>query len=262
MRRDEFETLAEQYDSMMSHVNYERWVAVCGMIAELCPRGDFEQRDVGCGRSALVKSLRNCGWRSYGVDLSYAMASASRKDEAKIPVVQGDMRRLPFEKSFHFLTCVFDSLNFLLELEDFESAFTSMRESMTDDGVLYFDVITERMVLEHYAGRDWVDRDGKSKMQWHGEYDVERRIVENTIRVDGGKPSVIRERVYDVEEIRAAAEKAGLRILGIVDTETWCAPTEETLRLDVVASVRNDAEIEGRFLGMREEVQVFLGEMV
>ena len=260
MPTDAFQTLANHYDQMMSHVDYERWLVVSTMIAELCPDEDFEHLDVGCGTGSLVKLLREHGWRSYGVDLSYSMVAAARKGVPRVPIFQADMTRLPFGNSFHFVTSVFDSLNFLLELREFEQAFQSIRGCMTDDGVVYFDVITEQMVLEHYADREWVDRNGSSKMRWHGEYDVDRRVIENTIWVDGGEPTVVRERVYTIDEIEGAVEKAGLTILGTVDTETWCAPTDDTLRLDIVASVRDDEEIEEKYWDVQQDIQKLLDE--
>jgi SAM-dependent methyltransferase len=259
MGSDTFETLARHYDSMMSHIEYERWVAVSTMIAELCPDEDFEHLDVGCGTGALVRLLREYGWRSYGADLSKAMlATHGTSDDA--PLLRADMRNLPFKNRFHFVTCVFDSLNFLLDPKDFKQALQSMRQSMTDDGIVYFDVITETMVLEHYADRDWVDRNGKSKMRWHGEYDIDKRIISNTIWVDKGEPTVVRERVYTIDEIREAAEEAGLNILGIVDTETWCAPTDATLRLDIVASVRDAEALDQSFQHIQQDIQILLDD--
>jgi SAM-dependent methyltransferase len=260
MSKDTFKYIAGYYDSMMSHIDYERWLIVATMIAELCPDENFEHLDVGSGTGELVKRLREYGWRSYGIDLSHAMLSTSRKSGEKIPVAQANMTNLPFNDSFHFLTCVFDSLNFLLDPSDFVGAFQSMRASMTDDGIVYFDVITERMVLDHYADREWVDTNGKSEMRWSGVYDGNSRIIENTIRVDGGAKSVVRERVYTIAEIHEALENAGLTILGIVDTETWCAPTDETLRLDIVASVRDSKEMERSYRYIQQDIQILLAE--
>lgn len=260
MRADIFDTLAKHYDSMMSHIDYERWLVVSTMIAELCPNEDFEHLDAGCGTGALVQKLREHRWRSYGGDLSNAMVATGRKRDGELPLFQCDITSLPFGRRFHFLTCVFDTLNFLVDEKKFEKAFHSMREVMTDDGVVYFDVITEQMVMEHYADRDWVDTLGRSKARWHGVYNAKKRVIENTIWIDGGAPSVVRERVYDVDEIRSAAEAAGLTVLGVLDTETWCEPTEETLRLDIVASVRDDESIQARFREIRDDIQGLLEE--
>lgn len=260
MSKDTFKYLAGYYDSMMSHIDYERWLIVSTMIAELCPDENFEHLDIGSGTGELVKLLREYGWRSYGIDLSHAMLSTSRASSEDLPVAQANMTALPFGESFHYLTCIFDSLNFLLESTDFERAFRSMRDSMTDDGVIYFDVITERMVLEHYADRDWVDTNGKSEMSWSGVYDVNSRIIKNSIRIDGGDESIVCERVYTESDIRSALEKVGLTVLGIVDTETWCASTDETLRLDIVASVRGGKEIDRSYRHIQQDIQILLAE--
>ena len=260
MQPDNFEHLAKHYDSMMNHVDYERWVVVSTMIAELCPNEDFQHLDVGCGTGALVKLLRDHGWRSYGADLSPAMLAQARQDSVQQPLIRADMTNLPFNNSFHFMTCVFDSFNFLLDERDLQQSFLSIRDAMTPQGVLYFDVITEHMVTEHYADKSWVDRNGRSKMRWKGSYNQESRIVENTIIIDNANPTIVRERMYSIDEIQTAAQNAGLTILGILDTENWHDPKQETLRLDIVASVRDDAEIHNQFSRIREEIESILSD--
>lgn len=257
---DTFHKLARHYDGMMSHVDYERWIAVSTLIADLCPDEDFYHLDIACGTGSLLAGLRDYGWRSVGIDLSPAMLEKAGDNFPELPLAQADMTALPFNHSFHFATCVFDSINFLLTKDALASAFRSIRGALTDSGVLYFDVISEAMVLEHFAEKDWIDRIDRTDIRWSGRYDAESRIIENSIWSDRKEPSIVRERVHTEEEIREAARAAGMHVIGVFDTETWDAPTAETLRYDVVASVRPESEHGEELARIQEDVQHLLAD--
>lgn len=257
---DTFHKLAKHYDGMMSHVDYERWIAVSTLIADMCPDEDFYHLDIGCGTGNILEGLRDYGWRSVGIDLSYAMIETGRDRHPELPIAQADMTQLPFKNSVRFSTCLFDSVNFLLSLEALAQACTSIRGALTDSGVLYFDFISETMVLEHFADRDWVDRVDGIDIRWRGVYDRDARVIENTIWSGKGGPSVVRERVHTQEEIRAALEAVGMRVLGVLDTETWAEPDANTLRYDVVACVGDGQAMEEDFRRIQEDVQLLLSE--
>ncbi|MFP6581396.1 MAG: class I SAM-dependent methyltransferase [Candidatus Hydrogenedentota bacterium] len=257
---DTFHKLAKHYDGMMSHVDYERWIAVSTLIADLCPDDDFYHLDIGCGTGNLLEGLRDYGWRSVGIDLSHAMIETARDHHPELPVAQADMTQLPFHNVFHFATSVFDSVNFLLSHEALVQACKSIRGALTDSGVLYFDFISEAMVLEHFADKDWVDRIDGIDIRWRGVYDSEARIIENTIWSGMGDPSVVRERVHSLDEIREALEAVGMRVLGVFDTESWSEPSATTLRYDVVACVGDAQELDSDFRRIREDVRLLLSD--
>lgn len=245
---------------MMSHVDYERWVAVSTLIADLCPDEDFLHLDVGCGTGHLVHGLRDYGWRSIGADLSLAMLHAARNRGPEMPLVQADMTALPFKHGFHFVTCVFDSLNFLLKSGQLDEAMGAIRTALTDHGILYFDYISEKLVTEHYADQDWIDTNDGVETRWKGVYDEEEKVIANTIWFDGKEPTTVKERVYGDDEIEAALNHAGLNLLARLDTTTWAEPTRETLRYDVIACVRPPEELEKEFRYIQQDIQILLAE--
>ena len=153
---DPLAVIAPHYDAMMAHVCYTRWTRTVRELAALVPR-PFVHLDVGCGTGVLMEMLEGAGWPVVGVDLSPAMLREGRAARGPYPLAVADMRRLPFHGSVGMITCLFDSLNFLLTPEDVRAALTSFAAALRPGGVVYFDAVTEFMMTEYYAGKTWTD---------------------------------------------------------------------------------------------------------
>ena len=112
-RPDDFANLARYYDPIMEHVDYDRWFVITTTLAELAP-DPFLHLDAGCGTGVLMGMLRKIGWSSVGIDLSLAMLQTGRRRRGSLPVAAADLRALPFRGAVDLMTCLFDSMNFLL----------------------------------------------------------------------------------------------------------------------------------------------------
>ena len=124
--------------------------------------------------------------------------------------------------------------------------------------MIYFDVITERMVTEHFAGMKWTEDNGTFSTTWKGTFDRATAIADIRIRVNTGPETLVRERVYTGEEIRSALDAAGLVLLAEVDSERWREPTFRSTRLDMVAVKSDSKEIRKRFEKIRKRIQGLL----
>lgn len=253
---DGFAGLARHYDVIMSHVDYDRWYWVTTALADLVPR-PFTHVDAACGTGVLLAMLRERGWHSFGFDLSHQMAGQARKRKPSCPVGVSDLRGLPLYGSVHYLTCLFDSVNFLLTEEDLRRAFRQFAGALAPDGVLYFDIVTERMVLEHFAGQSWTEKNGGFKTTWDCSYDRTTQISETRIRINNGPVCTILERMFDPKLVRDAVEDAGLSVLGVFNAESWRRPGKRTVRMDFVA-VKGDARRHRKaFRDVRRTVRQF-----
>jgi ubiquinone/menaquinone biosynthesis C-methylase UbiE len=234
---DAFEDLARYYDPIMSQVNYDRWLTVCTALAGLLPHAPINHLDIGCGTSVLMKKLVRLGWNTIGMDLSIAMLHAGRKSGPLPIVARADMRALPVaDGAVDYVTSLFDSVNFLLDPADLWPTFREVDRVLVPHGVYYFDVITARMVTEHFEGRKWTEKNGRFSTTWEGAFDRKTSVAETAIQVNRNFISVVRERVHSIEEIRLALTEAGLTLLGAFDAETWKPPTRRTLRIDLIAA--------------------------
>lgn len=230
---DPFRHIARIYDPIMDHVDYERWMTVCLALSNLLPEA-FRHVDAACGTGTLIGMLRTRKWKSYGFDFSAGMLRAARSAHAGMPIAQGDLRAAPIRNA-HFLTCLFDSMNFLLDAESVREAIHGLGRALTDRGVLYFDIVTERMIVEHFENKAWSEKNGEVTTHWSNTYDRNSNITDTIIRIGQGPESLLRERVYPLDVYEEALESAGLTMLGIFDAYTWRRPGRRSTRIDIVA---------------------------
>jgi SAM-dependent methyltransferase len=234
MREDSFATLARYYDRIMAHVDYDRWYMASLALGEMLP-APFRHADLGCGTGTLVKRLHRAQWDTLGLDLSPAMIRMGRKDKRPWRSILGDLRALPFRETFGLITCLFDSINFLLCESEMAAAIQQCGNALKPGGLFYFDFVTEEMVLRHFADQGWTEDNGTFRTRWENTYDRSSRITETTIQVNGGVVNSILERIHSQAAITSALTDAGLHPLAFLDAETWKPPGRKTIRVDVVA---------------------------
>ena len=251
---DTFEEFARYYDPIMREIDYDRWLVIATYLADLIPSRDFRHVDIGCGTGKLTKKLIQHGWNSVGVDLSLPMLRTARRGGIVPEVVSADMRALPFSGQFDYATCLFDSLNFMLSPEDLNRAVRQIARASTDDALFYFDVVTERMVLEFFADRKWTEDNGQFSTTWEGRYDPETRVSSTQIDVHGGPSVCMRERAHTTEEIEHALADAGYTVLGMFDARTWCKPTRKSIRIDIVATKSDAKRLRKKFRTITDQI--------
>lgn len=252
---DQFADLSRHYDAIMREVDYDRWVVVASLLADVATPTRVRHVDLACGTGRLLKRLVQHGWSSVGIDLSHGMLRQSRRGPYVPAVAVADLTALPFARRFNYATCVFDSVNFLLENERLHEAFRAVAGVLTDGGVFYFDVITERMVTKHFANREWTEDNGGFSTWWSGKYDRRTRLAELQIRVNTGASHRVSERVYTHDEVVEAIESAGLELLGDFDSETWGIPAAQSTRVDYVAVKSPSRATQRKFEDSVERVQ-------
>jgi SAM-dependent methyltransferase len=256
---DDFADLARYYDPLMEHVDYDRWYAVAGTVAELVPQ-PFVHADLACGTAVLVKKLRRNGWTSFGFDLSPAMVRTGRKGLSEPVLAAADLRALPIaDGAIDYATCLFDSVNFLLDYGEVRRAFAQVARALRPGGVLYFDAITEKMVLDHFADQSWTEDNGAFSTSWSTEYNRKTCTAETHIQVNRGPTCIIRERVYEQPQLEAALTEAGFHVLGVRDAETWKEPRpRRTVRLDFVAVKGVPQDLPRRYRRVEDQIRRML----
>jgi len=179
-------------------------------MAELLPPvlERFEARpktvlDLACGEGTFAVEMARQGYKVTGVDLSPEMFRLAREkaEEAGVEVrfIQQDMRGLSLDEEFDLVTCWYDSLNYLLEYEEFVAAFKNVARVLSSDGLFIFDMNT-RYCLAVYWQRHpaYVQQDTGELFEVHRPgYDYERDEVH-------------RERGYTLEQIKQALREADL----------------------------------------------------
>jgi SAM-dependent methyltransferase len=211
--------------------------------------------DVACGTGVAVTKFAAAGYRVTGVDRSPQMLAQARQRVAEVgltevTLLEADMRDFALDEPTDLITCMYDSLNYLLEEADLLAAFRCAATALRDGGLYIFDMNTILGLAENWGSRDFIRWDSDDCfIVCHTHWDYERLI--NTLTLHGftrqgeswerfAETHV--QRGYPVTTIQALLEQASLTVLTVCDffAQDATKPGPETNRVLVVAR-KNDA---------------------
>ncbi len=188
--------------------------------------------DIACGEGAFAVAMAKRGFQVTGVDrspqmLEFARERAGRfhfqeRENANVEFLLQDMRSLPFEERFDLVTCWFDSLNYILELEGIRQTFAGVYRALKKAGLFIFDMNTiYGLAVDWQREPCYIQQNSPEFFEIHfPRYDFEKRIATTSIlgfakagdgwiRMDEEH----RERAYTLEEIRQCSQEAGFQEL-------------------------------------------------
>lgn len=187
--------------------------------------------DVACGEGTFAVAMAKKGLQVTGVDLSPQMLQFAReraeRENVKVEFLLQDMRALSFEERFDLATCWFDSLNYLLELEDLEKTFAGVYRALKKAGLFIFDMNTVYGLAVSWPRYPcYVQQDTPGLFEVHRPgYDFATNIA--TMRITGfvkegnswtRMDEDHKERGYTLEDIRQCLAKAGFQELACGDS--------------------------------------------
>jgi len=239
-------------------------VLVGHYLSELLARHPVAGRralDLACGTGSLALMLADAGWEVVGLDLAEPMLACARaKAEnadlgSNVVFVQGDIRDLPtresqrsnvgtFERSpgFDLVTCVYDSLNYLLTAEELAACFTGVAGALAPGGLFVADMNT-RHFLEHDWGTcEALEQPGFVQVS-QSHFDAATACSTMVLTGFAGDDErgysrfdeVHVERAYAPELIADLLAAAGLRVEAAYDCFTFHPHAERSQRIAWVA---------------------------
>jgi SAM-dependent methyltransferase len=184
--------------------------------------------DVACGEGTFAVMMAQAGYRVSGVDQSEAMITLARS-RAKEACVQvdfrvEDMRSLPFEAEFDLVTCLFDSLNYMLTIRDLQEAFLSAFRALRPGGYYLFDMNTiYGLAVDWMREKTYVQNETDDFIELHRhDFDYENLIASMEIMVfkRHGKHwerivELHQERGYPLVDIQFLLQQVGFDVYGI-----------------------------------------------
>lgn len=205
--------------------------------------------DVACGTGTFACAMAAKGWDVIGVDGSEAMlAQARAKAEERgvsIRWMQQDMRSLKLDGRASLVTCLYDSLNYMLTSDDLLQAFRSAYRCLEPGGWYLFDMNTAYCFASLWDGDTYVHDSPDLTVLISGAYDEHRQRVHATVtwferRGDlwTKESEEHEEQAYPPEQIATHLQDAGFVVEGCYDCFTLREPDEESLRIFWVAHRR------------------------
>lgn len=204
-----YSVLARVYDRMMVHVNYRRWASY--IISILKNEQFWPERkllDIGCGTGRFVEEVQKLGQPGDCCDPSPAMLEIagkrllnSRFYHDHLPEIES----IP-ANTYHVFTCLYDTMNYLLDETAFTRALNTVYAKLTSPGLFIFDLVSEAH-CKHYF-RNYRDSEVLNKSMAYSReshYDSKERFQYNWIRIYSDKgvfEEEHRQKIYNFRKVR------------------------------------------------------------
>ena len=220
-----YERLAPYYDELTREHDYDGWTR---NLEEGALRYGVSGRrlfDAACGTGKSFLPFLERGYSVTGCDISAEMVARAAAKAPGADLFVADLRTLGAAGSFDLITCLDDSLNYLIDDGDLEAAFASLALNLADDGVLVFDLNTLSTYRTTFA-RDMTLDGPDVFLAWRGgcaEDEEPGCVAELVIEAFGETADGLYERVttrhlqrhHPREDVESALAEAGLHSVGV-----------------------------------------------
>jgi SAM-dependent methyltransferase len=241
----DYEGFAEVYDVFMQDTPYDEWT---DYIERLWEHFSFKPKlvcDLACGTGSITTRLAERGYDMIGIDLSDSMLTKAReKSPESILYLNQDMREFELFGTVDSIVCLCDSINYITVDEDLLTVFELVNNYLDPGGLFIFDINTIHKFKDILADNCFCETTESSAYTWENYYDEDERINEfyTNFFVEDEESGLYNrfeeyhyERGYEIKEITALLERAGLKLLGVFDELTLTPPTNDSERIYFVA---------------------------
>lgn len=214
---DGYEAFALAYDRALGRAFHESIARRLNSLDERFPSPGPDHLDIACGTGLLLEWAVAKGWNPVGVDVAPSMLALARRRHPRL--ICADMRELPFCGTFDRITCVYDSLNHLLDEEDLVRAFSDVARLMHAGSMFWFDVNHPDAYESVWSDDEPFEASGEGwLLRIDTYYDREHRLgvgsVSGFATLNGAKveiEEVHHQRPWNDRVVRSALAAAGLR---------------------------------------------------
>ncbi len=242
---DAYTSFASVYDLFMDNVPYEEWCAfLCKILAQ---HGitDGPILDLGCGTGKMTRLMSEQGYDMTGIDNAAEMLQIAAMEPGEVPILYllQDMQDLELDGCVRAVYSVCDCVNYVLDEEKLQQAFSRVHEYLEEDGAFIFDVNTSYKYTKLLAENTFAESRDEGSFIWDNYYDEEERINEYdlTLFIPEGDELYRRytethyQRNYETETLLKLLKNAGFTDICVYDDYTDAPLCETSERAVFVA---------------------------
>ena len=209
---------AAVYNLKWNDFTERTWPFLIRMVRLYAPKA-CNWLDLCCGTGALLKRAAACGYGTAGMDNSPHQLRFARKNAPEAKLFCQDVRSLAVGIRFDIITCMYDSLNYLLEPEDLQNAFTRIKSSLNTQSVFIFDMNTYEGLKDHW-NRTFPVKFNRGVAVVDSSFKADKSLGRcriSGVLQDGGNLRRFREehweRGYNADQIQSRLDKTGFQYI-------------------------------------------------
>jgi ubiquinone/menaquinone biosynthesis C-methylase UbiE len=240
----EYTGFAEVYDEYMDNIPYDEWTEYLHSLMKKyeVPDGGTVA-EIGCGTGSALSRIAKKGYQCTGLDLSSDMLTMAYQKQVEegtdIMYTCQDMRDFELAEETDCIYSIADSINYITSTEDLTDVFTCVKRFLKETGVFIFDCKTEHLFRDLCADNTFAEIREDSAFIWDNYYDEETRDNEYDLAVfvktkDGSFKRFEETHIqhaFTIDEVKAAADAAGLKTVAVYDAFTEEEPKEDSERI-------------------------------
>ncbi len=240
IQTEPYSALAEIYDCVMRDVPYRQWARyIVKLIKKFHPKAKLIL-ELACGTGTMLMLLRKYGFIVDGLDISSKMIEKARKKAQgeNVKFFIADISNFEVNQKYDVQLCLYDSVNYLLELERFNGLFKSVWNSLNDGGIFIFDISTEYNSVQNAILMNLEERCLGLRYVRRSYYLRDKRLHINEFKIETGDGIFFEkhiQRIYKISEIKDVVKNSGLfETLGCFDGFSFFAGDEWSQRVHFV----------------------------
>lgn len=233
-----YAAFSEFYDEFMENVEYNKRADYIFSLFEKFDRKPSLLLDVACGTGEFSKEFINKNIDVIGTDISPEMLNIAREKCPETLFLLQSAEELDLFGTVDGAVCLMDSLNHIVEFENFKKAIAKISLFLEPERLFIFDVNTPYKHKEILGDNAFVLENENVFCTWQNQTD-ENLLTEISLdffclKENGDYERTcddFSERAYTIEQIEEALVEAGLEIIKIYDDLSFSEPKEDSQRV-------------------------------
>lgn len=245
-----YSDFAYVYDRLMQDIDYLKLVEYIEvLISEYGSRKPKLVLDLACGTGNLTLQLARRGYDMIGIDMSSDMLNCALEKSMELELsplwVCQDMRSFELFGTVDAILCTMDSLNYITDFDDLKSVFRLVNNYLNPGGVFIFDMNTPYKLEKILGNNFFYEILEDITYIWQNSYDPNNRVctfdltffVKESERLYRRLEEEQKQKAWNFNEVAAALEESGLKLMKIFDEYTQNPPSETSERCFFIAGI-------------------------
>ena len=235
--------IAEVYDYILRHVDYEQWYRFIRGIMTQYVQNPQTVLELGCGTGKFGAKFSADNFRIFGIDNSINMLRVAKTRAFRsFRIICADIRNFYFKAKFDFIFSVHDTMNYQLTTDDVRAVFRCAKSVMHSKSIFMFDITTEHNINRFFDNKTSFYKTRGMNIEWSNVYDSGSKHIISSFKILYRDGRVFNEehiqKIYEQDEIENILDEEGFEIIKICSDYTLNPPSGETIMINFIVKKR------------------------